>query len=179
MAIVVTGTPGVGKTTLSRLLSRELGIPHIELASLVKEKKLYRGYDEERESYIVDENRVKRVLDQILTCNEIVDSHVLTCIPADKVKLVVVLRLDPLILKARLEERGYPVNKVKENVEAEVLGIILSEAIAHFGEKRVKEINLTGLSVEEALSEVLHALRGGDYPPGRVDWLEKYWELLQ
>lgn len=169
----------MGKTTLSRHLAGMLGVPHIELARLVKEKGLYKGYDDERSSYIVDVDAARRVLGDMLTCKEIVDTHVVACIPPGKARLVVVLRLDPLVLKERLEKRGYSQDKVRENVEAEVLGVVLADAVEHFGAGRVKEVDLTGLTVEEALSRVVEALSGGDFPPGRVDWLEKYWHLLR
>ncbi|MCK5303906.1 MAG: AAA family ATPase, partial [Candidatus Heimdallarchaeota archaeon] len=39
-AIIITGTPGTGKTTISKLLSKE-GYSFIEVGKLVKEENLY------------------------------------------------------------------------------------------------------------------------------------------
>ena len=47
--IVITGTPGTGKTTLAQLLAEESPVPlkHVNVGELVKEKNLYEEYDEE------------------------------------------------------------------------------------------------------------------------------------
>lgn len=59
--IVITGTPGTGKTTHAQLLAEESPVPleHINVGDLVKEKNLYEEYDEEWQSYTVDEDKVR------------------------------------------------------------------------------------------------------------------------
>jgi adenylate kinase len=58
--IVITGTPGTGKTAHAQLLQSESPVPlkHINVGDLVKEKGLHKGYDAEWQSYIVDEDKV-------------------------------------------------------------------------------------------------------------------------
>lgn len=58
--IIITGTPGTGKTTHAQLLAEESPVPlkHINVGDLVKEKSLYEKYDEEWQSYTVDEDKV-------------------------------------------------------------------------------------------------------------------------
>ena len=58
--ILITGTPGTGKTTHAQLVAQQAPIPmrHISVGELVKEKDLHEGYDEEWQSYIVDEDKV-------------------------------------------------------------------------------------------------------------------------
>lgn len=61
MKIFLTGTPGVGKTTVSKLLAKKLSAKVININELVKEKSLYIGLDEKRNSVIVDlKNYVKK-----------------------------------------------------------------------------------------------------------------------
>ena len=59
--IVITGTPGTGKTTHAQLLVEESPVPlkHINVGELVKEKGLYEEYDEDWQSYTVDEDKVR------------------------------------------------------------------------------------------------------------------------
>ena len=59
--IVITGTPGTGKTTTAQLLAQESPVPlkHINVGDFVKENNLYEEYDEEWQSYLPDEDRVR------------------------------------------------------------------------------------------------------------------------
>ena len=56
--ILITGTPGVGKTSLCEALSEETGLPHICVNDIVKDNKLYCGKDEQRDCLIIDEDKV-------------------------------------------------------------------------------------------------------------------------
>jgi adenylate kinase len=59
--ILVTGTPGTGKSTHAQLLVQSSPVPlqHINVSDLVKEKGLHEGYDQEWDTYIVDEDKVR------------------------------------------------------------------------------------------------------------------------
>ena len=59
--IIITGTPGTGKSTHAQLLAEESPVPlrHVNVGELVKEKDLHEGYDEEWQSYTVDEDKVR------------------------------------------------------------------------------------------------------------------------
>ena len=58
--IPITGTPGTGETTHAQLIAQQSPVPlkHINIGDLVKEKGLHDGFDEEWQSYIVDEDKV-------------------------------------------------------------------------------------------------------------------------
>lgn len=58
--IVITGTPGTGKSTHAQLLVDESPLPlqHINVGEWAKERGLFEEYDEEWQSYAVDEDRV-------------------------------------------------------------------------------------------------------------------------
>lgn len=57
--ILVTGTPGTGKTTLSSSLAESTGLRHVSVGDLVKEKNLHDGWDEELECYVINEDLVR------------------------------------------------------------------------------------------------------------------------
>lgn len=58
--IVITGTPGTGKSTHAQLLVQESPVPlkHINVGDWVKENKYYEDFDDEWQSYTVDEDKV-------------------------------------------------------------------------------------------------------------------------
>lgn len=59
--IIITGTPGTGKSSHAHLLAEESSIPlqHINVGDFVKEKGLYDNFDEEWQSYNVDEDQAR------------------------------------------------------------------------------------------------------------------------
>jgi broad-specificity NMP kinase len=56
--IIVTGTPGVGKTTHCETLAQNTGLKHLSINDIVKERGCHDGYDDEFKSWIVDEDKV-------------------------------------------------------------------------------------------------------------------------
>lgn len=58
--ILVTGTPGTGKTTTSEMLAQAIGFEHVNVGEMVKQKQLHEEYLEEFDTYVLDEDKVKR-----------------------------------------------------------------------------------------------------------------------
>jgi adenylate kinase len=56
--IIITGTPGVGKTSHCELLARKTGLRHLSISDVVKEKECHEGWDDELACWIVDEDKV-------------------------------------------------------------------------------------------------------------------------
>lgn len=56
--ILITGTPGTGKTTHSELVAAEARLQHVNIGALVREHELYDGYNEEFEAYFVNDDKV-------------------------------------------------------------------------------------------------------------------------
>ncbi len=175
-AIVITGTPGVGKTTVARGLASKLGLRLIELNTLAREGGAIGGRDPKRGSLIIKPRRVRALLRRALEGEEgtvIIEGHYGEVVPEELVRAAVVIRLNPLVLRGRLRERGYDEVKVGENVEAELIDVCLSKAVDAFGE-RVREVDATGCSEEELEEEVWKAASGeGGLPPGSIDWASK------
>jgi adenylate kinase len=62
--IVITGTPGTGKSTHAQMLAEEspISLKHINIGDWVKEKRLFEDFDHEWQSYTVDEDKVNKGL---------------------------------------------------------------------------------------------------------------------
>lgn len=176
--IIVTGTPGVGKTSVSEQLAVRLKGSHIDLGELVKREKLTTGFDKKRQTQIVDESKLASRLQQILKQQDgvvIVDGHYATAvIPRDQVERVFVLRRDPRQLKDMMERRGFADEKLRENLAAEVLDVVLFEAVTNSGFERVCEIDTTGKTVDDTVNEILPFCSSGKKcEAGVVDWIGK------
>lgn len=176
-ALVIAGTPGVGKSTIARLLSEKTGWMHIDLSSLALEKKHLSYYDTERETYVIDENALVETVSTILNEHEavIIDTHYPEILPEEVVDIVIVLRLHPRILEERLRAKNWSWDKIRENVLAEILSVVTTNSIEKFGVEKVFEIDTTGKSVEEVFNTVYNILSDTSrYTPGlMIDWLEK------
>ncbi|KAI8815664.1 P-loop containing nucleoside triphosphate hydrolase protein [Fimicolochytrium jonesii] len=127
--ILLTGTPGTGKTTTASLLSLTLSYPHIEVGALVKQHALHTGYSAEFDSYYIDEDKVVDYLeDEVSEGGRVVDHHGCDFFPERWFDLVVVLRAGTEVLFGRLEKRNYPPKKITENIECEIMQVVLEEA---------------------------------------------------
>jgi adenylate kinase len=179
--ILISGTPGVGKSSVSRLLARQLTAMHVNISKLAEREQLIHGKDQVRGTLIADTDELSKRIQSILRRSEsdvIVDGHYAVDVvqPSD-VHVVFVLRRDPDELKSILDERGFTGNKLWENLSAEILDVCLWDAIVTCGEDKVCEIDVSGKNIEETVDEILLTLnKKKKLRIGRVDWLGKLAE---
>jgi adenylate kinase len=176
--ILVTGTPGVGKTTVSQKLASKLDAVYIGIKELVKKQKLVTSVDEERRTLIADTEKVSKQLQETLTKTEgniIIEGHYAAdVVPKKDVNTVIVLRRDPRELKAALEKRGYDEKKLWENLAAEILDVCLWDALSACGSDKVCEIDVSGKTVEAVVEEMMMVIENRkNCRLGIVDWLGK------
>jgi len=182
--ILLTGVPGVGKTTIAALLSERLKGVHVNLSELALAEGLVTGYDSIRETSIVDLERTTTRLMEIIREGRdplVIEGHFSQdVVSPERVSNVFVLRRAPWRLKDELESRGYNPEKVKENVEAELLDVCLVEAIEAYGKEKVCELDTTGIKPDEIIETITSVLRGERSCEIGIDWLShpKAKELL-
>ena len=146
--VLVTGTPGTGKTTTADKAAALSRTTHLDLNKLVSDKKLHAEYDAERECHVLDEDRILDVLEPALDeGGVIVDYHGADFFPERWFDLIFVLRTDNEVLYPRLQRRGYPQQKITENVEAEIMQVIPAEVRGAYDEEIIVELRSN--SVEE------------------------------
>lgn len=129
--ILITGTPGCGKTSHSESLSSQLAKPykHFSISDIAKSRDCIEGYDEKLDTSVVDENRLLDSLENDLREGGIIiDWHCCDIFPERLIDLVVVLRTDNNLLYERMKKRGYKDNKIQENLDCEIMEVILQEA---------------------------------------------------
>ena len=175
MIILITGTPGVGKTTVSNLLRGKSDAHIIHINDLVDEKHIYTGIDEVRGYKIVDMDTLFDELDKIIEKIDksnciIIEGHLSHFY--ENSDIVIVLRANPHILEKRMGAKGWNNSKINENVEAEVIGICSYEAYEIHGEK-VNEIDTSNISPQEVSNTIIEVINGDKrFPIGSVDFLD-------
>ncbi|SMN18273.1 similar to Saccharomyces cerevisiae YDL166C FAP7 Essential NTPase required for small ribosome subunit synthesis [Maudiozyma saulgeensis] len=150
--LLITGTPGCGKSTTCELLQRNLpGYKYYDISSFAKEHNCYDGYDEGRKSHIVDEDKLLDELEPLLAGgSSIIDWHVNDVFPERLIDLVVVLRCDNSTLYDRLNKRGYHDSKIQENLDAEIMGVLLQDAMDSYEQEIVVELQSNNTKEMEA-----------------------------
>ena len=175
-AVLVTGTPGTGKTTTSRLLARELRSSYLDPRSLLRHKGCDYVYDRNRRTLVVSLKRLSNALRKRAARVDrglVIDSHIAleTDLQPSLVKAIV-LRCDPLVLERRLERKRWSKSKIGENLLAEILDVCLWDAVKAYGWNRVLEIDTTRESTRHVVQRVMKDLekkRVQKQP--QVDWL--------
>ncbi|XP_057840045.1 adenylate kinase isoenzyme 6 homolog [Cryptomeria japonica] len=141
--ILITGTPGTGKTTTCSLLADDpsVNLRHINVGDLVKQKNLHDGWDDEYECYILNEDLVNDELENLMEeGGNIVDYHSCDFFPQRWFDFVVVLQTDNSILYDRLISRGYMGQKLQNNIECEIFQVLLEEARESYAENIIMAV---------------------------------------
>lgn len=174
MIISLTGTPGTGKTSISKIL-RQNNINIIDLNKIINKNKTLWKSDKKRNTLIVDIVKLNDIVK-----NEIIDdslflieghlSHLLNDI--DK---VILLRCHPLELKKRLKKRKWGNNKISENVESEILDVILCECVSNYLKNNIFEIDTTKQNINEISNIILEIINDNfknnkSYSIGKINW---------
>ncbi len=133
--IVVTGTPGTGKTVVARRIAKKNGFLYLDGKRLVSNFRLKERYDKKRKTFVVDESKFVKLLINIINIMKnnkikgiVIDSHLAHYIPKRYVDLVIVTKTYLKKLKRRLLKRNYSKLKIKENLEAEIFDVCYEEA---------------------------------------------------
>ncbi|RZN40949.1 MAG: NMP kinase [Methanophagales archaeon ANME-1-THS] len=183
MILGITGTPGTGKTSVCTAL----GLEYLDLNRVIADRGFYTGVDTERGCLIADLTRLKEYVRKADRELLVIEGHLAHFMSPD---VAIVLRADPSVLTDRLTQKGFTPQKIKENVEAEVLDIILAEAVELCDV--VYEVDTSGKRIEEVAAlvrAIINAEVEGDkaakyalrkqYKPGSVDWTSVADTLLE
>ena len=128
--IAITGSPGVGKSTLAKYLVKRLKFDRLDLHHYYK--RISTGYNHSKQSYDVDYDKFENIVKEKIMLSKkglIIDSHISHLLPSKLVDICIVLTCSNLKkLETRLKRRNYSNKKVKENLDAEIFQVCLMEA---------------------------------------------------
>jgi len=167
MRIIITGTPGTGKTKISKELSKETGYELIDLKKFVK-----------KGEKIVDVKKLKEKIKKVIKGKKdfIVEGH-LACefsIPCD---FIIVLRTHPRILRKRLGKRKYGKKKLEENLLAEMLDYCVQLSEKNYRRKPV-EIDTSRRKPAETIKEIIGVIRKRKKKVDEVDFTKELKDHL-
>ncbi len=152
--ICITGTPGVGKTSVARLLSSRLGLPLTDLNEWLR-KHLPHSRDDKRGSDIFDESMLYDV-----HIAGIVDGHLSHFCRCD---IIVLLRCSNQKEHVeRMRQKGFHEEKARENMEAEIVEVVAEEARERARETGavIVEVDTAGKNVDEVVDEIAERISG-------------------
>ncbi len=172
MKSVITGSPGTGKTTIAKLLSKQLNLELISIKDHVEQNGLCEGEECE-----VDISKLKKSLEFLEEKEDYVIEGHLACeqkIPAD---FLFVLRADPEVLRERLSERNYDPEKLRENLMAEILDYCTQRSQASY-DLPVLELDTSSKTPKECTDDIAGAIKLNKKKLDDVDYSDSLSRLL-
>ncbi|KAJ1675492.1 factor activating pos9, partial [Spiromyces aspiralis] len=154
--VLITGTPGTGKTTTAELVEAATGLKQIIVGDMVKEHGLHDGYNEEFDTYMLNEDKLLDEMEPMMAeGGKVVDFHTCEIFPERWFDLVVVLRSETHNIYDRLRNRGYSQKKITENIECEIMNVLIDEARESYREEIIWELHSDTVDqMEENISRI-------------------------
>ena len=173
--ILLSGTPGTGKTSISNSLSKKSGWIVFSLGGFILENQFYLAEQNQNTKSIDIENAsiasAKEIVSKFMNYEVIVvDSHyadiimdgfeslneasVMTCIQnyLNSVNIIgLVCRCHPDILSKRLAQRQYPKSKIIENVQAEILSESTQNLLEVLEKGNIYEVDTSKIPINEVI----------------------------
>lgn len=190
--IIISGTPGTGKTAIASYLNEKFEILSINLGEFAVKNQFILADDPYRDTKIIDEeklvsaiiNEIKRTADPHL----IIEGHYADIIPNEFILTAVILRTDPFVLEERLKLRNYSEDKIKENIQAEILSDCGSYLLEKDLNNPIFEFDTSTLAIEQIGNEIFDLAIGkkdksglgksaSDYKP-KIDWFSVHGDKL-
>lgn len=151
-------------------VASRLGMTYVELNAIARRLPLSASEGE----FEVDVRKLRSSLLRGRISGAVVSGHLLPAVLKDgELGFLAVLRCEPMVLKRRLLLRGYDQEKVVENLEAELIGVVLDEALRAFGADLVHEYDTTRRRPATIARMIAEDFRSRT--PQKVRWID--WTL--
>ena len=156
LCIAISGTPGCGKTSLSELFASN-GAKVVSVKELAQLHDCLGELNLEDGATEIDIHKLVELWENGDDGLVVVDGHLSHFLDVDA---IVLLRCNPSELESRLSKRGYAENKVKANMEWELISGTWSELLEFEIELPIREYDATVQNTEEIYQNV-------------CDWIEQ------
>jgi adenylate kinase len=177
MRVALSGTPGTGKTSVAMVLKKQ-GYDIVHLHTFAQEKHCIAGVDKKRNSQLIDMVKLDKAIAKNFPSDALVffDGHIAHLLKT--MEKVILLRCHPMELEKRLLKKKWSAKKRRENIDAEILDVILCEAVERHQLDDIFEIDTTRKTVE-GTAAVIGRIVNKNFQPtrtysiGQIDWSEE------
>jgi len=140
MKLGITGTPGVGKTSVSKIIAEHYKFSHLN----EKQFALKQGigeFDTEENELVIPLSKLEKTLNTLLKKEKkiVIEGHLLCEIKVNFDYLILLI-CDPELLELRLESRGYKAEKIQDNVFCEGIEYCKKHAFRNYSKEKIIEI---------------------------------------
>jgi adenylate kinase len=169
--LVITGNPGVGKHTTAFELKKILDLVLIDINDLAVQHHAFL----QTPNLEIDSRRIAAIIESKLGESQrtVIVGHLAPYVlKKEWIDLTIVLRRSPYAILSTLENRNYSVEKIRENVASEILGVILYDSVQFFGKEKIAELDTTQTTSTEICEKIISLIKGNTGRKiGVVDWL--------
>ncbi len=169
--LVITGNPGVGKHTTAFELKKILDLVLIDINDLAVQHHAFL----QTPNLEIDSRRIAAIIESKLGESQrtVIVGHLAPYVlKKEWIDLTIVLRRSPYAILSTLESRNYSVEKIRENVASEILGVILYDSVQCFGKEKIAELDTTQTTSTEICEKIISLIKGNTGRKiGVVDWL--------
>ena len=177
--IVITGTPGTGKSTLARIISKKVQAELFEINTTIVENELYDEWDENRNIPIIDDDKINNFFLNFIkkipnNTKLIAEGHYFEFISDEIINKIIILRTNPPKLKERLKSRNFSESKINENIQAEILGNIMGVIIHEYQNIPLLQVDTSNDNIEQSSRVIIDFINekvSATKPSEFIDWL--------
>jgi adenylate kinase len=178
--VAITGNPGVGKHTCTKIVCEKLGdVKIIDINKIIIDNNAFLLNDDRNRKEVDIKKTLKLIRSELKKGGDLVIiGHLVPyLLRPDGIDIIVVMRRSPYEIIRTFEERDYSPEKIRENVASEILGISFYDALKTFGKNKVIEFDATGKTSQQAAEEIVLLLQNkSKHEIGMVDWLSLVYE---
>ncbi len=158
MRIIITGSPGVGKTSVAKTLGKKLNCQVLNEKQFALEEKIGK-WDSKEDELVIPLVPYAKALDKLFSekKNVIIEGHLL-CELRAKPDFIVLIRVHPEVLEGRLHSRNYSEEKVQDNVFCEGIDYCKKKVLRNYPEKKIIEVE-SRKSIKETLDKIIMELK--------------------
>ncbi len=173
--VIITGTPGVGKHSTATFLNKKLvGSTIIDINKVALGHDVFLNINGQRTDE-VNLKKLSKLIEMEFQLNDrcIIIGHLAPYVVNPKnVTLAAVLRRSPYHLSRTLEQRGYSISKVNDNVVSEILDVSFFDTLKIFGAAKTTEIDTSDRALVEVADIIESTLfKKCDRKIGTTDWI--------